>query len=288
MLRAFAAVTMVIAATLGLAACSPGRVLNLATSSNDAKVDKNIAYGKGPRQTLDVYAPRNAQGAPVAVFFYGGSWQSGDKRTYQFVASALAAKGIVTIVPDYRLYPEVRYQGFLSDGAKAVAWAKDHARQYGGNPKRLFVIGHSAGAYIAAMLALDDAWLAREGLSPGRDLKGFVGISGPYDILPFTDKKIADIFSTAKTQELSQPINFAGGRNPPVLLLHGTGDKTVYPRNSTRLADKLRSAGSPVSVKLYFGVGHLGIIGAMGSPMRFVAPTLKDTTDFILGASKDE
>lgn len=288
MSRAFAAVTMVIAATVGLAACSPGRVLNLATSSNDAKVDKNIVYGKGPRQTLDVYAPRITQGAPVAVFFYGGSWQSGDKQTYQFVASALAARGIVAIVPDYRLYPEVHYEGFLSDGAKAVAWAKNHARHYGGNPGRLFVIGHSAGAYIAAMLALDHEWLAREGLSPERDLKGFVGVSGPYDILPFTDKKIADIFSTAKTQESSQPISFAGGRSPPVLVLHGTGDKTVYPGNSTRLADKLRLAGNPVKVKLYSAVGHLGIIGAMGSPMRFVAPTLKDTTDFILGISTND
>ncbi|MDR6632087.1 acetyl esterase/lipase [Phyllobacterium sp. 1468] len=287
-MRAFAAVTIVISTALGLAACSPARVLNFATSSNDAKVDRNIAYGKGPRRTLDVYAPRHAEGAPVAVFFYGGSWQSGDKLTYQFVASALAAKGIITIVPDYRLYPEVHYEGFLSDGAKAMAWAKDHALQYGGNPRRLFVAGHSAGAYIAAMLALDDAWLARESLSPGRDLKGFVGISGPYDIVPFTDRKIANIFSTAKTQGLSQPINFAGGRNPPALLLHGIGDKTVYPRNTTRLADKLRSMGSPVDVKLYSGVGHLGIIGAMGSPMRFVAPTLKDTTDFILGASTDE
>lgn len=284
-MKSLFAVTAVIAATFALAACSPGRVLNMATSANGASTEKDIHYGDGPRRTLDVYAPSGVRNAPVAVFFYGGSWQSGEKQTYQFVASALAAKGIVTIVPDYRLSPEVHYQGFLSDGALAVKWAKTHAQQYGGDPSKLFLVGHSAGAYIAVMLALDDEWLGAQGLSPARDIKGYVGISGPYDFLPSDDKKIADIFVTEKTPGASQPINHAGGRNPPGLLLHGTGDKTVYPRNSTGLGDKLRTAGSSVDVKLYPGVGHLGIIGAMGSPMRFVAPTLKDTTDFILGKS---
>ncbi|EJN00553.1 alpha/beta hydrolase [Phyllobacterium sp. YR531] len=282
-MRSIVTVSVVIAAALAFAACSPARILNMATSANGADVQKNIAYGEGPRRTLDVYAPSGARNAPVAVFFYGGSWQSGEKQTYQFVASAFAAKGIVTIVPDYRLSPEVHYQGFLRDGAMAVKWARNHAKQYGGDPSKLFLVGHSAGAYIAAMLALDDEWLDREGLSPARDLKGFVGISGPYNFLPSDDKKIADIFATEKSSGASQPINYAGGRNPPVLLLHGTGDNTVYPRNSTGLGDELRAAGSSVEVKLYPGVGHLGIIGAMGSPARFIAPTLKDTTDFILG-----
>jgi acetyl esterase/lipase len=264
-----------------LAACSPALVLNLVTSSNGAKIHKDIGYGQGARRKLDVYSPRTIGNAPVAVFFYGGSWQSGDKQTYRFVASALAARGIVTIVPDYRLFPEVHYQGFLSDGAKAVRWAKDHAREYGGDPSKLFLIGHSAGAYITAMLALDDEWLGKEGLSAGRDLKGFVGISGPYDFLPFDDKKIAAIFSTAKTQALSQPVSFAKGHHPPVLLLHGTGDGIVYPKNSTELAEKLQRSGTPVQLKLYSGVGHLEIIGAMGFSLRFIAPTLEDTVSFI-------
>ncbi|OQM74454.1 hypothetical protein BFN67_21845 [Pseudaminobacter manganicus] len=264
-----------------LAACSPALVLNLVTSSNGANIHKDIAYGQGPRHKLDVYSPGDVGNAPVAVFFYGGSWQSGNKQGYRFVASALAARGIVTIVPDYRLYPEVHYQGFLSDGAKAVRWAKDHAREYGGDPSKLFLIGHSAGAYIAAMLALDDEWLGKEGLSAGRDLKGFVGISGPYDFLPSNDREIVAIFSTAKTQALSQPVSFADGRRPPVLLLHGTGDSIVYPKNSTELAEKLRRSGTPVQLKLYPGVGHLEIIGAVGFPLRFIAPTLEDTVSFI-------
>ena len=222
-----------------MAGCSPGKVLNLATSTNGATIFRNIAYGEGKRRTLDVYRPQGAHTAPIALFFYGGSWQSGDKKTYQFVASALASRGIVTIVPDYRLYPEVHYQGFLADGAKAVRWAKDHARQYGGDPSKLFIIGHSAGAYIAAMLVLDDEWLGKENLSPARDLEGFIGISGPYDFLPFRDRSVAAVFSTAKSERLSQPINFTGGPNPPILLLHGDSDNTVYPRNSIRLAAKL-------------------------------------------------
>lgn len=264
-----------------LAACSPALVLNLVTSSNGANIHKDIGYGQGPRRKLDVYSPTDVGSAPVAVFFYGGSWQSGDKQTYRFVASALAARGIVTIVPDYRLYPEVHYQGFLSDGAKAVRWAKDHAHEYGGDPSKLFLIGHSAGAYIAAMLALDDEWLGKEGLSAGRDLKGFVGISGPYDFLPSNDKKIAAIFSTAMTQALSQPVSFANGRHPPVLLLHGTGDSIVYPKNSTELAENLQRSGTPVQIKLYSGVFHLEIIAAMGFPLRFIAPTLEDTVGCI-------
>lgn len=273
---------------LALAACSPALVLNVVTSSHGAKIQTDIAYGDGSRRKLDVYSPKDALNAPVAVFFYGGSWQSGGKQTYRFVASALAARGIVTIVPDYRLYPEVHYQGFLADGASAVRWAKDHAREYGGNPTKLFLVGHSAGAYIAAMLALDSEWLGKEGLSPARDLKGFVGISGPYDFLPFTDEKIAAIFSTSKTPALSQPVSFVEGRHPPALLLHGTSDNIVYPQNSIGLAEKLRRSGTPVQLKLYSGVGHLGIIGAMGVPLHFVAPTLADTVGFILMHSQHE
>ncbi|QND54900.1 alpha/beta hydrolase (plasmid) [Phyllobacterium sp. 628] len=268
---------------LALPACSAGTALNIATSSGGASVVHDIAYGSDKRQTLDVYMPRDARSAPVAIFFYGGTWQSGDKATYTFVASALAAKGIVVLVPDYRLYPQVRYPAFLQDGAAVVRWAKDHARTYGGNPSKIYVVGHSAGAYNAAMLTLDKQWLDQQKLAPSRDIKGFVGISGPYDFLPFDDKKVADIFSPARTPETTQPINHVGPGNPPVLLLHGESDDVVYPRNSTALAAKLRAAGSPVALKLYPGVGHIGIIGAMGSPLRFLAPTLNDTADFILG-----
>lgn len=266
-----------------LVGCSAGKMLDITTSSGGASVTRNIAYGGDQRQALDIYAPKNTSAAPMAIFFYGGTWQSGDKATYAFVASALAARGVVTVVPDYRLYPDVRYPAFLQDGAAVVRWAKDHGKSYGGDPNKIYLIGHSAGAYIAAMLALDKRWLGEQRLDPARDLKGFVGISGPYDFLPFDDKIVADIFSPARTPESTQPVNQVRPGNPPVLLLHGQSDDVVYPRNSMALDKKLRSVGSPVQTKLYPGVGHIGIIGAMGSPIRFVAPTLRDTVDFILG-----
>jgi acetyl esterase/lipase len=268
---------------IALAGCSAGKMLDITTSSGGALVTRNIAYGMDKRQTLDVYVPKNVRAAPVAIFFYGGTWQSGDKATYAFVASALAARGIVTVVPDYRLYPAVRYPAFLEDGAAVVRWARDHARTYGGDPDKIFVIGHSAGAYIAAMLALDRQWLGREKLNPQRDLKGFVGISGPYDFLPFDDRTVAEIFSPARTPEATQPVNQIRPGNPPVLLLHGQSDTVVYPGNSIALARKLHAVGSQVDLRLYPGVSHIGIIGAMGSPLRFIAPTLHDTANFILG-----
>jgi acetyl esterase/lipase len=266
-----------------LGGCSAGKILDITTSSGGASVTRSIVYGKDKRQTLDIYVPKNVRSAPVAVFFYGGTWQSGDKATYAFVASALAAKGIVTIVPDYRLYPAVRYPAFIQDGAAVVRWARDHAETYGGDPEKIYVVGHSAGAYIAAMLALDRQWLGQQNLNPAHDLKGFIGISGPYDFLPFDDKIVADIFSPAKSQEATQPVNQVRHGNPSVLLLHGQSDTVVYPSNSIALEKKLRAVGSPVEIKLYPNVGHVGIIGAMGSPIRFIAPTLHDTANFILG-----
>lgn len=266
-----------------LVGCSAGKMLDITTSSGGASVTRNIAYGPDQRQALDIYAPKNISAAPMAVFFYGGTWQSGDKATYAFVASALAARGIVTVVPDYRLYPSVRYPAFLQDGAAAVRWAKDHGKTYGGDPNKIYVIGHSAGAYIAAMLALDKKWLGQQRLNPARDLKGFVGISGPYDFLPFRDKAVADIFSPAPTPGSTQPVNQVRPGNPSVLLLHGQADSVVYPRNSLALEKKLQSVGSSVRTRLYPGVGHIGIIGAMGSPIRFLAPTLRDIVDFIAG-----
>lgn len=266
-----------------LVGCSAGKILDVTTSSGGASVTRNIAYGADKRQALDIYAPQNVRAAPMAIFFYGGTWQSGDKATYAFVASALAARGIVTVVPDYRLYPEVRYPAFLQDGAAAVRWAEDHGKTYGGDPNKIYLIGHSAGAYIAAMLALDKKWLGQERLNPARDLKGFVGISGPYDFLPFDDKIVADIFSPARTPGSTQPVDQVRADNPPVLLLHGGSDDVVFPRNSVALEKKLRAVGSSVEMKLYPGVGHIGIIGAMGSPIRFVAPTLNDTVNFIIG-----
>jgi acetyl esterase/lipase len=267
-------------ATLLLTGCSPAAPLNYLAWRHGIEITHSIAYGEGARQTLDIYQPSSATRSPVIVFFYGGSWQSGHKETYLFVAAALARRGYVTMVPDYRVYPEVRYAGFLEDGAHAVRWAKDNAARFGGDPENLFVMGHSAGAYIAAMLALDDRWLEQVSLTPDRDIAGLIGISGPYDILPLRDETLKVIFGGAN-EPATQPISHVSHGAPPALLVTGTRDSIVDPGNSSRLAARLRATEDDATVQTYPWVGHLSIIGAFALPLRFLAPVLQDVDAFI-------
>lgn len=266
-------------AALLASACSPAAPLNLLASRQGLTIDRSLPYAAGPRQTLDVYRPEGRRNMPVIVFFYGGSWQSGSKDTYLFAATALAHRGYVVVVPDYRIYPEVSYPAFLKDGARAVAWAKRNARHYGGNPGRLFVMGHSAGAYIAAMLAIDPRWMSGAGLSRA-DISGLVGLSGPYDFLPLRDETLKVIFGGA-TRADTQPIHYVSGGEPPALLATGTGDSVVDPGNSQRLADRLRAAGDRAEVIAYPNKGHLETIGALAPSLRFLAPVLDDVDAFI-------
>ena len=244
------------------------------------EITRSVAYGEGARRTLDVYRPNDASGLPVVVFFYGGSWQSGNKRIYKFVGTALARRGFTVVLPDYRLYPEVRYPSFIEDGALALRWVRDNAARLGGGPSKLFVMGHSAGAYIAAMLALDRRWLQRVGLAPDRDIAGLIGVAGPYDFLPLRDKTLAAIFGGVNNAE-TQPISYVTPGAPPALLLTGAHDGTVDPNNATRLASRLHAAGDEVIVRTYSWVGHLSIIGAVTPALRFLAPVLRDLEDFI-------
>jgi len=213
------------------------------------------------------------------VFFYGGSWQAGGKEIYPFLATALAQSGYVTVVPDYRVYPEVIFPGFLEDGAQAVGWVRQNAKTFGGNPARMILLGHSAGAHIAAMLALDPRWLGAIGLDPRRDIAGLIGISGPYDFLPIRDPTLRLIFGGAD-RALTQPITFVRGGEPPTLLLTGDSDRTVDPGNSARLAAKLRAAGDDVREIIYPGVSHVTIIGAFAPALHFIAPVLTDVDRF--------
>lgn len=269
-------------ATLLLTGCSPASVLNIFVSGAGVEITRSIPYGDGARRTLDVYRPANVADAPVVVFFYGGSWQTGSKALYKFVGTALARRGYLTIVPDYRLYPEVRYPEFLDDGAHAVRWARDNAARLGGDPKKLFVMGHSAGGYIAAMLALDRRWLGKVDLNPDRDLAGLIGVAGPYDFLPLRDETLKVIFGGSNLPE-TQPITHVAAGAPPALLLTGASDGVVDPGNATRLAARLRAAGCDATVGTYPRVGHLTIIAAFAGALRFLAPALPDVDGFIAG-----
>ena len=270
------------AATALLGACSGVGVLNAVAPSGGVAISTDLAYAPGPRGGLDVYRPTGARGpAPVVVFIYGGGWDSGRRQDYRFVGLALARRGYVTVVPDYRLYPQVRWPAFLQDNAVAVRWARDHAAQYGGDPARMVLMGHSAGAYDAVMLGLDRRWLAAVGMDPRRDLKGVVGLAGPYDFLPLDTDKLRDLFGPPDGRPATQPINHVSGDEPPLFLGVDVGDKVVRPGNTTRLAAKARAAGAQVEVRAYKGVSHALLVGAIAAPLRFLAPVLADSARFI-------
>jgi len=271
------------AAALGmmplLPACAPVDLLNATIPTGGVAVTRDVAYGPGPREMLDIYRPDAPGPLPVVVFFYGGSWRTGSKADYKFVAASLAQRGLLVVVPDYRLYPEARYPGFLQDGAAAVAWTVGHIGAHGGDATDVFLMGHSAGAYIAAMLALDPAFLAAEGVQ--RDaLAGMIGLAGPYDFLPITDPDIIPIFAVPD-QPATQPIHHVDGLNPPLFLAAGSDDTIVLPRNTTRLAAAIRAAGGPVEETVYPGVGHIGTVIAFAPLFRGKAPVLDDVLGFV-------
>ena len=270
------------AVVVGLSGCSAIATINALQPKSGVTVTRDLAYGQGPRGSLDVYRPASANGgAPVVVFLYGGGWDSGARRDYQFVGAALAREGFVTIIPDYRLYPDVRWPSFLQDNAAAVAWARGHAAQFGGDPHRLFLMGHSAGAYNAAMLAVDRRWLAAEKMDPQRDLAGVVGLAGPYDFLPVRTDELKAIFGPADQRADTQPINHVDGRNPPLLLATDTADTVVDPGNTTRMAERVRAGGGPVDTRLYKGLSHALLIGVFAAPLRPLAPVLRDAVAFM-------
>jgi acetyl esterase/lipase len=264
------------------AACSPLSMFATLSPKDPASLGvRGQAFGPDPRQKLDVYVPRrHAEGSPVAVFFYGGAWDSGRRQDYNWVGRALASRGFVTVVPDYRLYPAVRFPTFLEDGALAVRWAVEHARAYGGDPDRVVLIGHSAGAYNAVMLGLDGRYLKDAGVDPTA-VRAIAGLSGPYDFLPLTDPIAIRTFGEAMDLPATQPTSFVTPRSPPAFLATGDADTTVYPRNTTRLARKLREAGVEVEERHYAGVDHIRMVLALSRPLRGRAPVLEEMTTFL-------
>ncbi|ABC64217.1 alpha/beta hydrolase [Erythrobacter litoralis] len=265
------------------AACSPLKTFNAIIPKDGAssQTAKAVAYGTDERQRLDIFTPdaplAAGEARPVVVFFYGGSWNSGTRTGYDFVGRALAARGYVTLVPDYRLVPDVRYPAFVEDGAAAVRWARENAAQYGGDADRIVLVGHSAGAYIAAMLALDERWLGPDRAA----VRGWAGLAGPYDFAPFDGEVTRAAFGNWPDPAETQPITWAGAGDPSTLLLTGGDDTTVEPRNSYELAQKLRASGVPAQVKVYDGVGHIGIVTSIAKPLRGNSPALDDIATFV-------
>jgi acetyl esterase/lipase len=265
-----------------IAACSPLSLYNGLAPRDDGAVRaaRDVAYGPTPRQKLDVYRPKGAAKPPVIIFIYGGSWSWGKRQNYAFLANVFAARGYLTLVPDYRLVPKIRFPAFVEDGAAAVAWAVKNAATYGADPTQIFLVGHSAGAYNVAMLGLDSRYLKSAGVDP-KIIRGVIGLAGPYDFYPFDVKATVDAFGQTPDPATTQPITYVRADAPPMLLLHGGKDNTVRPYNSESLRDKLAATGARVSGKIYPKLSHSGILLSLTPLMRKRAPVLQDIDAFM-------
>ncbi len=274
---------LLLVAVLGisLVACSPVGLLNATVPDDGYALESSLAYGPLDRQQLDIYLPQDLGKVPqVVVFFYGGSWQRGDKEDYRFVGQALASRGVIAVLPNYRVYPDVRFPGFVEDAAAAVAWVKSNISRYGGDPNKVFVAGHSAGAHIAALLGLDEHYLEAQGLRP-EDLRGIVGIAGPYAFDPLKARSVRPVFAHLADPDEARPVTFAEGDEPPMLLLHGQNDRTVYRRNSELLNQKITENGGQATYIAYPNTGHFKIVLAFAPPFRNGTPVLDDMMAFI-------
>ncbi|MEP9357753.1 alpha/beta hydrolase [Sphingomonas sp. KR3-1] len=281
------AVLALVLAGLALALLvSPPGLLSLADAalgggSGTSRPGSAIAFGTHG-QTLDVWRPAGAGPGrrPVLIFWYGGGWVKGDRAAYAFAARAFAKAGFVVVAPDYRKVPGVRFPAFLQDGAEAVRWTRDHVAEFGGDPSRIALAGHSAGAYTVAMLALDRRWLVAEGVDPGI-VKAGVGLSGPYDFAPFTSKRAIDAMQGVADPAMTQPLHFARADAPPLLLVTSSRDTVVRPKNAINLAARLKALGAPVELRNYPGLSHEEVAMALSVPFRGKAPVLADSVAFL-------
>jgi len=283
-LRSASIAAALLAALIAFAAYAPLPLLNALAAHGSHRSAEGVAYGPLARQKFDLYTPASTPppgGWPVIVFFYGGSWNTGERADYRFVGEALAARGMLALVADYRLYPEVRYPDFLLDCAIALGHGLQHAARLGGNPARVFVMGHSAGGYNAAMLALDARWLATVGHTP-RELAGWIGLAGAYEFLPLRPGPAQAVFFHPDYPAGTQPIAYVGAASPPAFIAAPVNDKVVSPLRSARaIAARLQAVDARVTLRMYDGVSHASLIGAFAPPLRFLAPVFDDVAAFV-------
>ncbi len=271
---------------------SPPMMLNLIDKMTPGQpeavqVAKDVDFGTSPRQQLDVWAPakRGPEKLPVVIFYYGGAWTKGSRQEYGFVGRAFAGQGFIVVIPDYRLVPGVRFPIFVQDSALAVKWVRDHIAEFGGDPARITLSGHSAGAYNAAMLALDGRYLRDIGVDP-KIIRAAALFAGPYAFYPWESDRARAAFSAWPTPAETQPITYAAKDTPPLQLAQGTADDVVKPRNATRLAKRLTELGARYELKEYAGKSHNDLVMGLSLPFRGNATTLADSTAFLKANSR--
>ncbi|MBB3107876.1 acetyl esterase/lipase [Psychrobacter luti] len=271
-------------ATQQAQALSALAIVNGITSNGGVGVSKNILYGDEPNQDLDIYYPKPLTKAmksknvtddnaindsyPMVVFVHGGSWESGNKDEYAFVGQSLAQAGYVTAVINYRKAPEHVYPDYVQDAAQAIAWSYNNAKSLHADPKRLAVIGHSAGAFNAVAAVANEDFLAPYGVKP-KDIAAVIGIAGPYsyDFRKFSSRTA---FGPDETPETVMPDRQIKGKQPPYLLLTAEKDKVVHVTNTIKMTQALKVAGVKVETGEIAGASHATSIGAMAPPLRWV------------------
>jgi acetyl esterase/lipase len=244
-----------------------------------------VAYGDGPRQRMDVYRALDRAGAPlsapapVVIFVHGGSWESGSKEAYAWVGKALAQMGFVAVLPSYGLMPDTRFPAFVDDVARAAAQVKARAAEWGGDTARVVLMGHSAGAQLAALVAYDPRYLAKQGTTPDI-LGGFVGLSGPYDFI-FDTELLKRTFAGPKEREYDAlPVHFVTPRSLRTLLVMGQDDQTVNPKNTRSLAATLRKAQVPVE-EMWVPGSHGVSVGAFARINRGESEIVRRIAGFV-------
>jgi acetyl esterase/lipase len=278
---------LVALAAAGLTGCADLQLLiaNVAVANGAFRETRNVAYGSDRQQQLDIYRPPGSSAAndaprPVVVFFHGGSWSADSKNEYKFVGVALAEQGWIGVVPNFRQYPQVRFPAFVDDAARAIAWVHDNVARYGGDPARIVLMGHSSGAHIAMLAALDKRYLAADGID-ANEIRGVIGLSGAYDFLPLEAGRVQQVFEGVADPLDTQPVHFARADAPPILLLHGSADTMVAASNSTSLATALGSVGARFQLKIYDGRNHADLAAAFSRLSRDPPPVLADVGAFV-------
>lgn len=294
--------TLLLLLTLTIAGCSGLGVLNSVTPAPQVPV-VTLSYGPSERQRVDVYpaigaavstagspiasaqatAQARGQLRPILIFFYGGAWHTGSRQDYRFVAKSFTDMGYVVAIPDYRLAPEVVYPDFLRDSAAAFQAVVSNAERLGGDPQKIIVAGHSAGAYNAAMLAMDPRWLSA---ADRKRIRGFIGLASPVNFLPIQMPEARRAFSWPNTPRDTQPIEHVSKDVPPMLLITAAEDPLVDPDiNSRAMAKRLAELGVPVWVETYPGplglINHANLVATLSPTFSFLAPTLEKSREFI-------
>jgi acetyl esterase/lipase len=266
--------------TTFLTACTPLQfaLVNAPALTYDGQISEDVPYGELTRQKLDIYVPNIDQETfPVVVFFHGGRWTDGSKEQYKFVGMTLSNMGYVVVMPNTRLYPDVKFPTFAEDAAKSVAWVHKNIASYKGN-QNLFISGHSSGAHLGALIIADNAYLAAYELKPNI-VNAFAGISGPYDFVPKA-ADIKDMFGPAENFPNMVVTNFIDGDEPPMLLIYTAEDTTVHPRNLALLKAGIEKANGKVETIIYETGGHAAPVAAFSWANPSDLPVPRDIDSF--------